>query len=239
MGKNTTNVDKMTFEELCSYGAKFVNNEVKDFFDLWYHTDDNMYELTGDKFWIRNLIYQYNKNGFFTTISQPGDDGKFTIFKSLGSRLKGDINDVKTGNFGLQQRAMIRGFMKKTNCMKVYDKLKKDDRIVICSDIDNENLLEEYTYCSISYEQINETNKRIMYDEYKKMVSCGGSINKYDLNDLDDCMLTGFGSSSFNNFSHLIKDTPHEDIVSIAFMDKIWNDNTYLWTTLLDTILNI
>lgn len=228
-----TNVDKITFEELCFYGAKYINNEVKDFFGIWHHNDDNMYELTDDKFWIRNIIYQYNKNGFFTTISQPGDDGKCTMFKSIGSRIENNINDVKKGNFGIQQRAMISGFMKRTNCMKVYDKLKKDDRIVIYSEINNENLLEEYTYCSISYEQINETNKRIMYDEYKKTESWNDYMSKYDF---DDVHCTTFGLWPFSDFSHLIKDTEHEDIVSIAFMDKIWNDNTYLWTTLLDTI---
>jgi hypothetical protein len=73
-----------TFEELCNQGARYVSDESSDH-PNWIKTGKGcktLYELTGDKAWIAPLIQKYNKLGFYTVISQPGDVHEAKIFKS-------------------------------------------------------------------------------------------------------------------------------------------------------------
>lgn len=75
-----------TFEDLCDYGAAYVKDLVKEHPFWGINSDDkkNLYELTNDKQWIANTIYKYNKLGFFTNCSQPGDIANTLFMNHIG-----------------------------------------------------------------------------------------------------------------------------------------------------------
>ena len=108
-----------TFDQLCEYYASYIVDEEPDMNQCAGNkcagnkcAGRNLYEIGGETEWIRDAMYQYNKLGFMTWTSQPGDvSSRNPIFKSVYHRLhhltEGIIYCKR------KQRALVRGYMER------------------------------------------------------------------------------------------------------------------------------
>ena len=139
-----------TFEELCEHGAKFVIDETPDH-PLWRSTRKGkkaLYEMVGNKEWITQIIYQYNKLGFFTVMSQPGDVNETQLYQSHWHAMEYSIFRTVTkrrapyiyktdAKYTYVQKAWISGYMMRDLAEKVYAELKNNEYLdvqISCKD---------------------------------------------------------------------------------------------------------
>lgn len=221
-----------TFEEICELGAKFVNDEI-DISLGWekHYEKPNLYELIGEDSWIRPIIHQYNKLGFYTTISQPGGEGPFKPYKSFYDQIHKTGEMLNDGNtYCIKQRAAISGFLNYKTAMEIYNALKDDPYLVIArSDTNGYN--DEYRFMTSSFKNDNE------YRIFPKEIA--------DLNQAPAGTETHFGIHPFELHHKKYLKNLNQDyydsksskyIIGIAIMDKRWSKNDYLWNRVLELL---
>jgi hypothetical protein len=190
--------------------------------------------MSGDKSWIRNIIYQYNKKGFYTCMSQPGVDYfGIKIYKTLDERFK-KVGETET--CGIVQRAIVNGFMTENKAHKLYDKLKNDPKLVMfLSDQIQSVYDKQFEYCTLSYRISENGIKCIMYDEAMFCENYSSNNNEINNKHLPDHFCTSALAHSYNVYVRCGYPCL-DNIVGISIMCKDWNDDTYLWNTLLELL---
>jgi hypothetical protein len=234
-----------TFDELCAIGCEFIKGYIIHHpFLPTNKSRDNLYELVGEYSWIREYLYELNKLGFYTIMSQPGNSKSIDIYSNYYEYKKSYIIDSTKinltkldGNFGIMQRAEVEGFMKYDKAKQLYSMLKNDPNIIILISTNKENdilnSLDKYT--TLSYETI-DTNIRFMEieAEYNETIRLKYKNYKRDekLKLMKHVIRRYFEINKFEIKKHIpnILDT---DIVGITIMDRIWNRNDYLWEKIL------
>ena len=189
-----------------------------------------LYELRGESEWIKEILYQLNKLGFLTITSQPGSENPTCMYKSL-FHLKNRNTDgmimSDDSNYRVvrKQRAYIRGYMKSEMADFIVNKLANDKYLFVRS---------------------NNNNNKILDDDIKLgsviFVNDVPVVNEFP--DETDPKLVPDSGGSFNFNLPLRRPItvfyPNiQDIDSISefdILDRRWNDNSHLWTCLLETI---
>lgn len=255
LSKNSDIYNKvMTFNELCNIGCEFIQNKIKVHpFLIVDETKDNLYELVGEKYeWIRYYLIKYNSMGFYTVMSQPGNDYPVQIYPNTLEYKKSfeyekNINGLNDINkFGVKQRAQVEGFMKLDKAKKLFDKLKNDPEIkIIISHTDNiiTNSLDNYT--TLSYERItinnlNQIRFMEMEAEYNEKIrnELKGFDRNYKLEKLKHVIRRYFCVRNYKLNKH-IPNLIDQDIIGINIMDLTWNRNDYLWEKIYFTLKEI
>ncbi len=145
-----------TFEDLCKLGAMYANDEINEY-PGWSHVSgQNLYEMAGRHEWIKYIICDYNTNGFFTRMSQPGN--KCIILET-------------------QQRASVDGFMKKNMAMYVYEKLKNNENFVILTSLANRDIPFEHRVRTIPFKNNVPMFKQLKRNPNMSVTHFGVGIN--------------------------------------------------------------
>jgi hypothetical protein len=192
---------------------------------------DDLYELQNEYSWIKDIMYEYNKNGFLTYTSQPGKStNNHKLYKSYWHAKYKDETDSKTAVEHIRkQRAYVRGYMHRDMANYVIGKIKGDLYLRARSTDHNSVLDDCIKLGSVMFISSEPVAKEMLYAET--------DIGKKEIPDYD---------GSFNMtlelrrpFSLLFPNVLDEakDIVEFDIIDIRWNDNTHLWKTLLDAIL--
>lgn len=234
-------------------------------YDGWLSQGKYLYEMVGDKRWIARLILKYNKLGFYTIISQPGIMRNDRVYKSHwhsmiykynkkrkypGDEYQKDII-LKDAKYMLGQRACISGYMMNDMAQKVYAELKDNENLIVRISSKEEPLAEEYEIMTITFK-----DGRPMFDEVKESykllekLNLGNkcfNYNEKNFKKIPDISKTYFcyrgyhpNVFSYDHREELPKFDPNlfenNVIVKFSIMDKRWNDNSTLWTELMNTI---
>lgn len=157
---------------------------------------------------------------------------------------------IKTNDYHeIGQRASVSGYMMRDMAEKLYEKLRTNQNLIVRISCIEERVPEELTCMTITFK-----NGEPMFKDLK---DCDEKAKKLGLDKLfdedenfkkiPDIFSTHFseGCYSPNGFSYSFKDKlPNLDkdlfkdnvVVKFQIMDKRWNDNSLLWTELLDAI---
>ncbi len=237
-----------TFENLCEIGCKFIKNEIRThpFLQIDY-TKDNLYELDEKTEWIRNYLYEYNKIGFYTVISQPGCDYLITLYPTYLDYKNSYNFNIKPldGIYGVKQRAEVEGFMKKHIALKLYSILSNDPKIIIKISFDKNNSIHDdeslNKYMTLSY-QIEKNDIRFMEKESEFNESIRLQNKKINRNDklqkMKHVVRKYFSVRNYPLKKH-IPNLIDNDIVGVSIMDLTWNQNDYLWKKIYQSLKNI
>lgn len=245
--------DIKNFDELCIVGCEFIKGNITQHPFLPNNkSDDNLYELVGQYNWIREYLLEFNKLGFYTIMSQPGNSKAIDIYSNYyeykKSFLANDTNinlnsnsntNKLVGNYGIMQRAEIEGFMKYSKAMKLYSMLKNEQDIIILISGNKSNIALNSLdkYATLSYESTND-NIRFMEIESEANESIKVKVKHKNLKRDDKLKLMFhvveryFEINKYNIKKH-IPNMINFDIVGISIMDRIWNRNDYLWEKIL------
>ena len=206
-----------TFEDLCNT----VNNV-------------DFYELINLP-WIKDIIIRMNQLGFFTFTSQPGRIMYNTrMYKSVGHRKHHDQEDMIGPREGLcrKQRAYIRGYMRKDMANYIIEKSKNDKFLIVRS---------------------TDHNTKSKFDdgcEFGSMIFLDDNPVQYIDSNESDPKLAIDADWSFtlgiplrrplitlkSLCPNLDEQCFDESIVEFDIVDKRWNNNDHLWSTLLQLI---
>lgn len=191
--------------------------------------DDGLYELKNNEYsWIQDIILDYNKHGFCTYTSQPGKIETNVNITTYEGRV------LSRGNIR-KQRAYIRGFMRLKMANTIVDQLK-DHEFLIARTTYNNNIIPDLDIKvgSVIFTIDPETQ------EETPLAKTMPDIRTPDLSNPRcsfnfDKQLT---STVFDVFPHLVNTYELDpDIVQFDLLDRRWNDNSILWTTLHSLIL--
>ena len=241
-----------TFEELCETGCKFILNEIKTHpFLIIKQNQDNLYELVGEHTWIRDYLYQYNKMGFYTVMSQPGLSNHIDIYPTHLDYKNSFANKQvvkRKGKFGILQRAEVEGFMKLSQAIKLYESLKNEPRIKIgLSNLQFNNSQEHDIksidkYATLSYEikQNNEIRFMEMEAEFNENVrnKLEGVNRDVKLSNLYHVVKRYYTVRTYSLKSH-VPNLVDSDIVGVSIMDLEWKSNDFLWKKIYLSLLEI
>ena len=242
-----------TFEELCESGCKFILNKIKTHpFLIINQNQDNLYELVGEYAWIRDYLYQYNKMGFYTVMSQPGLSRNVDIYPTYLDYKNSFANKQiikRNGKFGVSQRAEVEGFMKMSQALKLYESLKNEPRIKIgLSNLSENNSYEHDIksidkYATLSYEIIqsnNETRFMEMEAEFNETVrnNLEGVCRDVKLSNLYHVIKRYYVVRTYSLKSH-IPNLIDSDIVGVSIMDLEWKSNDFIWEKIYLSLLEI
>jgi len=118
----------------------------------------DLYELKGKNSWIRDIVYAYNENEFYTTRSQPGKEITVLQYKTLQHR-KDDNTNGLTSTIRCQ-RAYINRYMKKDMAIFITQSLNKHPHLFCRNEIDNKVFTYECKLGSVTFKnnepEINE-----------------------------------------------------------------------------------
>jgi hypothetical protein len=204
------------FPMLCEYNSNKLNNQPVI-----------LYELTFLK-WIFDIIIEYNRLGFFTFTSQPGKIHNNIMYKSEYHRHKERTKDNILCSVVRKQRAYIRGYMISSMADFVFDKLKDDPYLFVRTSTHNIPFNHKIKFGSVNF--INDEPV---------------SSEDVDVDIIEDCRNIPDANWSFNlklslrrPFNELYPNMTISNIDEFEIIDIRWNENSYLWTKLLD-IINI
>jgi hypothetical protein len=202
--------------------------------DNLYHLNhyDVLYELNNSNFsWIADIIFEYNKLGFLTFTSQPGISQKTTIYKSAYHRHYEytDHCNILYQNGIRQQRAYIRGYMKRSMAKYIVSNLLDDEFLFARSEnVNNIAATFEIKLGSVNFYE------NIPMDDKMHSISC-----------TDDLKYIPDANASFSFDLPLRRPYKIEkeydiididDIVEFDILDTRWDNNDYLWKKLRDSI---
>lgn len=237
-----------TFEELCQSGIEYINGTINSHIFLSIDkTKPNLYELVGEKEFIKNYLLYYNANGFYTVMSQPCADYDVKIYDNcFDYKLSHSDLSIKplNGKYGVKQRAEVQGFMRKNRAENIYNYFKLDKHIKVLVSTINENIPineQNYRYATLSYKYVNNDIKFMeMEDDYNEniRIKLHGLDRNEKLKKLKHVVRRYFIARSYPLKRHVPK-LIDDDIVGISFMDLTWNRETILWNKIsecLDTI---
>lgn len=232
-----------TFDELCNYGVKYVNNIYK-YFPTWYACDDriNCYE-TND-----NIVYylsEFNSNGYYTNLSQPADNCACNVT-----------------NCHYLQRAFVRGYVKPDIGNKIFEKLKNDPRIYIelhsttrIIDLTDKNVIigvNGHSILDILMQYVNDNTQFYEFDIKSNILTddagvvtlvdgVGRTFSSFmDILKNEDCRnknnkIFTVRDKYFDELQQKIKDP----ICHLVICDKEWgNNDEYMWKMILSILKN-
>lgn len=254
--------DVKTFDELCKIGCDFIIGKTKSHPFLIIDQDkDNLYELVDSNTWIRDYLFEYNKLGFYTVMSQPGLDKPTKIYSSYLDYKK-SFNDytIKSleGNFGIKQRAEVEGFMKLSDAMNLYQIIKDDPRIVIGigfgstigsgstngSNISvsiNRKLKSIEKYATLSYKTVLDQDILMeLESDYNEIIRSKSNniLRNIKLQNMKHVTRRYFVTRTYPLYKH-IPNLLDKDIVGVSLMDLEWNSNNYLWEKIYSSLKKI
>jgi len=206
------------FSDLC----EFMVNEMKQNPRILYELDNDKYNE------IRKAIYEYNKHGFLTYTSQPGHAGNVRIFKSEYHRYKEPTAENVLCLGVRKQRAFVRGYMNSEMAYFIFNKLEHDPYVFVRTSNNNRSCPFDVKFGSVNF--MNE--KPILTE---------------DTNNIEDTKIIPDANWSFNlglplrkSFSLILgSEYPNIDstnIIEFEAVDIRWNENSYMWTKILETI---
>jgi hypothetical protein len=243
-----------TFEQVCLVGAKYANDEDDVHESLgWCDSGctPNLYEMVRNYSWIRPIIHQYNKLGFYTRMSQPGCNDSIIKSKSLyGSMKQTDIYLNNGNQHTHKQRAMIMGYMRCDRATKIYNILKNDPYLMVGLHSINNGDIPNYSWITSSFTN-NEITPNVFdiikldHPNYDRMTARQQNIinKKYPA----DFKSYAGAHCSINNFTKELPklasscfDTKSPEYLDyIEIFDKRWDNNDYLWNKVLDILQKI
>lgn len=208
----------ITFNELCDLRAEEVLKP------------GVLYELGGDLKWIKTIIHQYNKLKFLTWTSQPGSAIQTEIYETCYDR-KYKIQS-KTLKCTRLQRAFIRGYMHKSVADKLYKLLENHQFIFMKTTTHNRKFEGDVEFGSMSflsgvpiYRKDSEADYNYSDEELKKYPDANESFR--------------LGVTLHRPFPKLFKDYNFMEgtqIDEVEIFDIRWNDNSLLWTEILQLL---
>ena len=206
-----------------------------------------LYELSNLE-WIKCIIIEYNRLGFFTYTSQPGSERNNVLFKSEYHRRISNKEDI-TQEFLKEniihhdavrkQRAYIRGYMNIKMADFVFQKLEHDPYLFVRTTNNNRHANFQVKFGSVNFwNEQPVLNEEIVWhdiEETKNIPDADWSFN--------------FSLSLRRPLTEMLKIRPLSemfdkeyqnidcaDIVEFEIIDTRWNENSYLWNKLLETI---
>lgn len=189
----------------------------------------NFVELVGNNEWIKDIILDLNKMGFYTYTSQPGRiSGNAVVFKTKYDR-KHNIEENIISNcddkFCRKQRAYIRGYMDADMATYVVNKFVDDEFIYARSTNHNGIIDDKIKLGSVVFKN-NEPLVYEMSDE-TDITKIIDSSETYNLAiPLHRPIIMMHEDITFN----------HNNIVEFDIVDIRWNENSYMWNKLHDVI---
>lgn len=240
-----------SFDKLCETGCDFIMDKIKihPFLKI-DQTKSNLYELDETNKWIRDYLYQYNKLGFYTVMSQPGLDYPVKLYSSYLDYKKSHLEqNIKytDGKFGIKQRAEVEGFMKLSKAKILLNHLGSDNRLRIgISNLESREIfyagesisaldpLDEYA--TLSYRVNSDSNIVFMNKEDKINESIRfkykNSPRDLKLSLMNHIIRRYFVVRTYPLKKH-IPNLKDDDIVGVSIMDLVWDSNDYLWDKVL------
>lgn len=209
----------ITFDGLCDITA---DNVLKP---------DVLYELGGDLEWIKLIIYKYNKLKFLTWTSQPGSSGDSKIYKTCYDR-KYKLNN-NTLNCIRLQRAFIRGYMYRSVSNKLYELLENHEYIFMKTTTHNRTFNGDVEFGSMSFIRDSDGNYIPVYKT--------DNDGNYNYSDNEELKTFPDANESFRLGVLLHRPIQEFDdsVDEVEIFDTRWNDNSTLWTTILDLLISI
>lgn len=178
---------------------------------------EDLYELKGKNLWIRDIVYKYNDYGFYTTRSQPGNKTIVLQYKSHQHRKDNNIDGLITTN--RYQRAYINGYMHKDMAIFITESLIEHPYLFVRNEIDNKVFTDSCKLGSVTFKNDQpEINEMSDFNELDTQESF--NLNLPLRRKLKD----------FNSFIN------NDSIIEFEIIDKRWDNNDELWTTLLHLI---
>lgn len=176
-----------------------------------------LYELSRE---LRQTMIQYNQRGLLTFVSQPGAVRSDVMYQNENQRLQPHRQENVICSVSRQQRAYVRGYMTSAMAEALYRKLKDDNWIFIRTTTHNRPVPFEVLFGSVIFHK-GEPVLKVESDEVT--IDAHWSFNlRLPLR---------------RPFSEVLGDTyPRvnaSDIVEVEVIESRWNDNSYLWSTLL------
>jgi hypothetical protein len=186
----------MTFQELC----ESINNV-------------NFYELI-ENTWIKNIIIDFNKMGFYTVTSQPGKlETNVTVYKTKYDRKYNNSENIIISNdYSRKQRAYVRGYMNIDMANYIIRNLSNDDFIHVRSSNHNSIINDEIKLGSVIFK--HETP--IIYFMSKEI----------DIKNIPDADESYDLSEPLHRPLNIINS---DDIVEFDIVDKRWCENNFMW----------
>jgi hypothetical protein len=242
-----------TFDELCQSGIEYINGTINSHIFLSIdNTKSNLYELVGEKEFIKNYLLYYNSNGFYTVMSQPCADYEVSIFANCYDyKLSHSDVNIKplNGKYGVKQRAEVQGFMHKNRAENIYNYLKLDKNIKVLVSTINENIPineQNYRYATLSYKYIDndidiDINNDIKFmeaeDDFNENIrtELHGVDRNAKLKKLKHIVRRYFIARSYPLKRH-VPNLIDNDIVGISFMDLTWNRETIIWNKISECL---
>lgn len=228
--------DVSNFEELCQFGYMYTTDQVREH-PHWVTTDSPaLYELVDEYAWIKPHVQNYNRLGFFTTCSQPGNYKKIPYmfptmkdFRLLTNHMPG---------YKYAQRAYVSGLMHRETAERVRVELAAYPNILILVGDEQppEDNINRYDIASIHF----TPNDQPMF-EFEKEQAAAGRIYFSD----EASNAIPYVQAAYNitgpTFSYLQRTFPklqgcNDDFISVSIMDKRWNCNDILWTAVTNAL---
>jgi len=228
-----------TFEDLCQHYAQLVLGEDEDC------NRPVLYEFRGDLSWIRPIISRFNTLGFMTWTSQPGDSGESSVYPSLYHMKMRDRSSMIP--CVRKQRVYVRGFMEREKAQRLYERILRcasADRLIIRTSDNNGNNQPyhgDIEFGSVAF--INDV----------PIISTEAEVN-FEWNEDEILRHTPAAAECFrlgrelpNAFAELMqRECPSMDprffdgrIVCVDIFDQHWNDNSLLWSTVLEALESV
>lgn len=205
--------DVISFREIC-------NRQVESF-----HNSDILVE-TEKGGYIFNSIVKLNELGYLTFSSQTGSRSekniKYPIYEEYGYFQEQNSKKVKYRTGYFQQRAQISGFLPKSVAIRVYEKLKNDKYIIVGMD---ETKSDTFGNGSVYF---NNEGRIVSTKEPQRGKPYIPSYGLRDQNYNDITVLDIYPCLGSD-----------EEIVYFRVAERRWNNNTYIWRKMIDTMLEV
>lgn len=173
---------------------------------------------------LSESIAAYNKMGFLTHASQPGNIQDIKQYMLQNPHI--DYNEahrskiLASNTCVRKQRATVWGVMEKSMANKVYELLKDDKNLLISTSVTVTKIDVDCPYGSC-----------VFFDEVQSEGS--NSFDNPDNLELFPINMTFEKSPTCILCTHKLL---RKYVVEVDIMERRWNDNTYLWTKLLDVL---
>ena len=184
-----------------------------------------LYELVINELrWIADVLVELNSLGFLTFVSQPGSERRnYPVYDSLYHR-DGKLDSHIIHHNGVRrQRAYIRGHMRRAMASFVINKLKHHRNLFMRSEDHSDNVDLDIKIGSVIF--VDEEPILKVFPE-----RCDDTTIDFDGSFNLSLPLRGPYAKFYPN------NVVDSDITEFEIMDVNWNDNTCLWTTLLEAI---
>jgi len=215
-----------TFEEICDHSKGYINDEHSEHIFFPFNrkglekkikrANGNMYELTNMYTFIKKFLIKYNDLGFLTVCSQPG--------KIISWDPHENLSDDK---FVIKAKAFVSGYMFKNKALKIKKKMRNHPNI----------------HCLIDYCKLPSNKIPILTHSFKnwKMTVpkclCDGPREHIATNSLTISPFTMDKLKYYLDNEKYFESGEYE-LVNVLFFDNRYDNNIYLWKTILHYLEN-